>query len=216
MKDKRLRILNYGIALVMLVVVAVLYPSLPDQIPTSWEFDGTVSYGGKHTIWMLAGMLVLFAFMYDFLPYIDPRKRNYLKFGRIYDFFCVGMQIFLAVTTGIVLSESYYPGRIQAPKVVFVMLSLLFVLVGNYLPKIQSNFYMGIKTPWTLSSDEVWRKTHRFAGKLYVACGILTLLSTLLLPASMAGGVLLVLVLGSTVVVTLASYLWWRGAGDRG
>lgn len=215
MKDKRLRILNYMIALAMLIVVACLYPRLPDQIPTQWQFNGGVSYGSKNNIWMITGMLVLFAFMYDFLPYIDPRKRNYLKFGRIYDCFCVGLQIFLSVTIGIILSESFHPGRIHAVKVIFIMLSLLFVLIGNYLPKIQSNFYLGIKTPWTLTSDEVWRKTHRFAGKLYVGCGLLTLLSTILLPVPLAGGILLTLVLGSAVIITLASYWWWRKIGEE-
>lgn len=210
MKDKRLRILNYGIALVMLLVVAVLYPGLPDQIPTSWGFDGNVTYDSRNTIWIITGMLVLFAVMYDILPYIDPRKKNYQKFGRIYDFFCVGLQVFLAAMIGIILSESYHPGRIQTGRVILILISLLFVLLGNYMPKIQSNFYMGIKNPWTLSSDEVWRKTHRLAGKMYVASGILAFLAAILLPMPVAGGVLLVLVLGASVVSMGASYFWWR------
>lgn len=210
MKDKRLRIFNYGIALVMLIVVAALYPRLPEQIPTSWQFDGGVEYGSKGSIWIITGMLVLFAFMFDFMPYIDPRKKNYQKFGRVYDFFCVGLQIFLSITIGIIISESLFPGKIPTAKVVFVMLALIFILLGNYMPKIQSNFYMGIKTPWTLSSDEVWRKTHRLAGKLYMGSGILTLVSVFLLPMSVAGVVLMVLILGSSAVVGVASYVWWR------
>ena len=210
MKDKRLRILNYGIAFVTAAVVAVLYPKLPDQIPTNWGFDGDVTYGSKNTIWIITGMLVLFAFMYDILPHIDPRKKNYQKFGRIYDFFGVGLQIFLAAMVGIIISESYHPGRIQTGKVILIAMSLLFVLIGNYMPKIQSNFYMGIKNPWTLSSDEVWRKTHRLAGRMYVGSGVLTLIAALFLPMHVAGMVLLVVVLGASVVIMAASYLWWR------
>lgn len=210
MKDKKLRIVNYGIAIFMLVVIAILYPRLPEQIPTQWQFNGTPNYSPKKEIWVIGGMFVIFAFLFDYLPYIDPRRKNYQKFGRIYDFFCVGIQIFLAIMAGIMLSESFYPGRIQAVKVIFALLSLLFLLAGNYLPKLQSNFYMGIKTPWTLSNDEVWRKTHRLAGKLYVGCGILTLISDFLFPVPVAGSILFMLILGSTAVVTLASYLWWR------
>lgn len=213
MKDKRLRALNYGIAFGMVIVVAFLYPRLPKQIPTNWSFDGSVTYGPRHTIWMITGMLVFFAFMYDILPYIDPRKKNYQKFGKIYDLFGVGLQIFLAITVGIIISESFYPGRIHASKVVLIILSLLFVLIGNFMPKIQSNFFMGIKTPWTLSNYEVWRKTHRLAGRLYVGSGILTLLASVLFPVPVAGGVLFVTVLGTSVAVALASYLWWRKAG---
>lgn len=211
MKNKKLRIANYAIALLTLIVIGCLYSRLPSQIPTQWGFDGYVSYGSKSNIWMLGGMILLFAFLFDFMPTIDPRKRNYQKFGQIYDIFCVGLQVFLAVTTGIILSESFYPGRINAPKIVLLMLSVLFLCIGNSLPKIQSNFFMGIKTPWTLSSEDVWRKTHRLAGKLYVACGVILLVSTLFLPIRVTAVLLTVSVLCSSIGVFLASYLWWRG-----
>lgn len=215
MKNRKLRIANYTIALLTLLVIACLYPSLPSQIPTQWGFDGHVSYGPKSTIWMMGGMFVLFAFLFDFMPKIDPRKRNYQKFGQIYDVFCVGLQVFLAITTGIILSESFAPGRINAPKIILLMLSILFLCLGNSLPKIQSNFFMGIKTPWTLSSEDVWRRTHRLAGKLYVGCGIILLGATLFLPLRVTAVLLIVLVLGSSIAVFLASYLWWRGQSGQ-
>lgn len=215
MKNKKLRIANYTIALVTLAVIACVYPSLPSQIPTQWGFDGHVSYGPKYNIWMLGGMIVLFAFLFDYLPKIDPKRKNYQKFGQIYDIYCVGIQVFLAITTGIILSESFSPGRINAPKIVLLMLAVLFLCLGNSLPKIQSNFFMGIKTPWTLSNEDVWRRTHRLAGKLYVGCGIILLASTPLLPLKVTAVLLVVLVLGSSIAVFLASYLWWRGYGGQ-
>lgn len=210
MKNKKLRILTYGIAALVFVIVAVLYPRLPDQIPTNWGFNGSITYGSRSNIWILTAMLPLFAVLYDVMPHIDPRRQNYEKFSRFYDGFCVGMQLFLAIMIGILIRESFFPGRIKVIRIVYIMLAVMFLLIGNYLPKVQSNFYMGIKTPWTLSSDEVWRKTHRLGGKLYAACGILILLSALLLPASASGVILLILVIGSTLVITLASWLWWR------
>lgn len=210
MKNKKLRILTYGIAALVFVIVAVLYPRLPDQIPTNWGFNGSVTYGSRSNIWILTAMLPLFAVLYDVMPHIDPRRQNYEKFSRFYDGFCVGMQLFLAIVIGILIRESFFPGQLQVIRIVYIMLAVMFLLIGNYLPKVQSNFYMGIKTPWTLSSDEVWRKTHRLGGKLYAACGILILLSALLLPASASGVILLILVIGSTLVITLASWLWWR------
>lgn len=171
MKNKKLRIANYTIALVTLAVIACVYPSLPSQIPTQWGFDGHVSYGPKYNIWMLGGMIIL--------------------------------------------SESFSPGRINAPKIVLLMLAVLFLCLGNSLPKIQSNFFMGIKTPWTLSNEDVWRRTHRLAGKLYVGCGIILLASTPLLPLKVTAVLLVVLVLGSSIAVFLASYLWWRGYGGQ-
>ncbi|MCI9282785.1 MAG: DUF1648 domain-containing protein [Lachnospiraceae bacterium] len=210
MKNKKLRIINYLIVVTVLAAVTVIYPRLPEQIPTNWGFDGTITYGAKYNIWIIVGMLPLFAVLFDVLPHIDPRRSNYQKFSRFYDGFCIGFQLFLTVVIGIIISESLFPGRLHTGKIIFFLLSLMFLLIGNYLPKIQSNFYMGIKTPWTLSSDDVWRKTHRLGGKLYAACGILTLLSTLFLPFYISGIVLLVLVFGSTLAVTLASWIWWR------
>lgn len=210
MNNKKLRILNYLVASGALLAVACFYPRLPQQIPTHWNFNGGVTYEDKHSIWILAGMLPLFAVLLDVLPRMDPRRSNYQKFSRFYDGFCLGLQLFLAIVLGIIISESLFPGRLNTVKIILLLLSLMFLLVGNYLPKVQSNFYMGIKTPWTLSSDKVWRKTHRLGGKLYAACGILGLLSALFLPANASGIVLLVLVFGSTLILTLASWLWWR------
>ncbi len=215
MTNKKLRIINYGISILVLVCTIFIYPHLPAEIPTQWGFDGHVSYGPKRTIWLISGMLILFAFLFDYLPQIDPRRKNYQKFGAIYDYFCVGMQIFLAVTVGIIISESFYPGRIDAPKIVLLMLSILFLCIGNIMPKIQSNFFMGIKTPWTLSNEDIWRKTHRLGGKLYVGCGIITLLSSMFLPMRLTLVILMVLVFGSTAAVYLASYLWWRSLGKE-
>ena len=215
MKNKNLRILNYVIAAAVLLIVAFLYPRLPERIPTNWGFNGITNYGPRYTIWLIAGMLPLFAVLLDVTPRIDPRRKNYQKFSGFYDCFCVGLQLFLAIVTGIILRESFFPGQLHTVKIIFFMLALMFILIGNYLPKVQSNFYMGIKTPWTLSSDEVWRKTHRLGGRLYAGCGFLILLSALLLPDSVTGVVLFVLVLGSSLIVTLASWFWWRNLSQE-
>ena len=210
MKSKKLRILNYTIAAAVFLITAFLYPKLPDQIPTNWGFNGVTHYSSRSTIWIIAGMSHLFALFFDIMPYLDPRQKNYQKFIGFYDSFCVGMQLFLAVVTGIILRESFFPGQIHTAKIIFFMLSIMFLFIGNYMPKIQSNFYVGIKNPWTLSSDQVWRKTHRLGGKLYAGCGILTLLSSLLFSDRFTGIFLMVLVIGSTIIICLASWLWWR------
>ena len=196
MKNKKLRILTYGIAALVFLIVAILYPRLPDQIPTHWNFDGSVTYGSRSNIWSLTAMLPRFAILFDIMPHIDPRRQNYQRFSRFYDGFCVGMQLFLAIVIGILIRESFFPGQIQVTRIIVAMLAVMFLLIGNYLPKVQSNFYMGIKNPWTLSSDAI--------------CGIFTLLSSLILPVTASGVILLILIIGSTLVVTLASWLWWR------
>lgn len=80
MKSKKLRILNYTLAAIGILITAAVYSRLPEQIPTNWGFNGTVTYSPKSRIWLCCGLLPLMAFLFDYLPQIDPRRRNYVKF----------------------------------------------------------------------------------------------------------------------------------------
>ena len=165
MKNPNMRILTYLLAAASLLLAAVLYPKLPAQIPTHWDLDGTVTYGGRHMIFLTAGTGLPMALLFDILPKIDPRRQNYQKFGSYYDAFCVLIQLFMLVMNAVMITEALQPGTLSVPMVVMLGIGLLFLFIGNTMPKFKSNFYMGIKTPWTISSEEVWRKTHRLGGK---------------------------------------------------
>ena len=210
MKNPKLRIVNYVLAICNLGLAAVLYPALPDQIPMNWGIDGTVSYNDKIQLFMLCGMSVLVAVMLDVLPHIDPRKKNYQKFGSYYDGFCIFMQAFLLGMTGIVLTESFRPGTISVPVVVMIIVGILFLFLGNMMPKVKSNFYMGIKTPWALSSDEVWRKTHRLGGKCFFLSGLIMIVSAFLPNQQFTFWLTMVCVLVACFIPGVMSYVWWR------
>ena len=215
MRNKKLRVAAYGIPILVLVVIALLYGKMPEQIPTHWDVDGTVSYGGKAEIWMVGGMGLLFAVLMDVVPRIDPRRRNYEKFGRYYDGFCLGMQVFMAAMSGMILSESLFPGRISVGRVTAGLLGILFVGIGNVMPKFKSNFYMGIKTPWTLSDDQIWHRTHRLGGRLFVAAGAVMVLSVLFLPLKPAFFLSMVCILAAALIPGVMSYLCWKKANPK-
>ena len=215
MKNPKLRIINYMLAVCNIALAAILYPSLPDQIPMNWGIDGTVSYSDKHEIFLMCGMAVLFAFLFDVLPKIDPRKKNYQKFGGYYDGFCVFMQVFLLGMTGTILVETFRPGTISVPVVVMLAVGILFIFIGNFMPKIKSNFYMGIKTPWALSSEEVWRKTHRLGGKCFVTAGMIMIVSAFLPNQTAAYWITMGCVMISAVIPTVMSYIWWKQEQDE-
>lgn len=210
MKNSKLRIISYVLAICNLGLAAVLYPALPDQIPMNWGTDGTVSYNDKVQLFMLCGMAVLVAVMLDILPHIDPRKKNYQKFGSYYDGFCIFMQAFLLAMTGIVLTESFRPGTISVPVVVMIVVGILFLFLGNMMPKVKSNFYMGIKTPWALSSDEVWRKTHRLGGKCFFLSGLIMIVSAFLPNQQFTFWLTMACVLIACFIPGVMSYVWWR------
>jgi len=101
------------------------------------------------------------------------------------------------------------------PSFIVGTISALFLILGNYLPKTRSNWFFGIRTPWTLSSEEAWIKTHRIAGRLFIAMGLIGLLSIFILPSAWQIGVLVGGSLCLTIFTLIYSYFAWRSASDR-
>lgn len=210
MKNRKLRIAVYLLAAFHLLSTAVLYPSLPEQIPMNWGINGSVDYRDKHQLFLMCGLAVLLAVMFDVLPKIDPRRKNYQKFGSYYDGFCVLMQIFMLAMTGIILTETFRPGTISVPVITMLIVGILFLFIGNIMPKLKSNFYMGIKTPWSLSSEEVWRKTHRLGGKCFFLAGIVMIVSAFLPCQEFAFWAAFAAVMIACSIPGVMSYIWWK------
>lgn len=158
---------------------AYFYPSLPDRVPIHWNATGEINgYGSK-----LSGAFGLpltnlgLYLMFLVLPYIDPKRKNYPDFQSTYQFiehllivFFLGLEVFtLLLATGAVVNR---------PIFIQIMISLLFILLGNVIGRVKHNYFVGIKTPWTLANEEVWRKTHRLAAPLWVIGGIVNILLT--------------------------------------
>lgn len=216
MKNPNMRILTYLLAAASLLLAAVLYPKLPAQIPTHWDLDGTVTYGGRHMIFLTAGTGLPMALLFDILPKIDPRRQNYQKFGSYYDAFCVLIQLFMLVMNAVMITEALQPGTLSVPMVVMLGIGLLFLFIGNTMPKFKSNFYMGIKTPWTISSEEVWRKTHRLGGKCFFLAGLVSIICAFVPIANpVIFGIYLAVILIACLIPGIMSYIWWRQEQNR-
>jgi len=210
MKSKWMRISVWFLSLAALAVFIALYPSLPAQVPTHWGLDGAVEYHAKRNLWAFAVMPPVFAALFDLMPRIDPKKKNYEKFSRFYDGFCLFMTLFILICLLITLSESFHPGQISVPKVMSLLLAALFIFIGNLMPKVKSNFFMGIKNPWTLSNVDVWNKTHRLGGLLMFASGVLLLPLIFLLTSSALFAVMMALILLSVTIPSVCSYFWYK------
>lgn len=186
----------------------LLYPQLPEQIPLHWNIKGEVDkYGDKwFGTFIIPGMNLLFFILFFILPKIDPRKENYQKFKQVYTIFRWSMHLFLVLLYLIIL---YYgikgtketPSYLEVSFIVPFFVSLLFIIIGNYLGKIKDNFFLGIRTPWTLSSKEVWYKTHRLASKLFVFSGLLGIIGSLF--TGMVSFIMLMVPLMLSVIYTI-------------
>lgn len=161
------------LSLLPLVMIAAVYRRLPAEVPMHWDLDGAVDYGAKAQLWVIAATAPVLEAMFCFLPKIDPKNKNYDKFGDAY----LGIQLvtllLLAAMTGICITEALRPGTVNVSGVVCLLVSLLMVYLGNVMPRFRMNWYCGFKTPWALSSETVWTRTQRVAGRLLFAAGLI-------------------------------------------
>lgn len=209
-KISKAQVAVWILALAPLVLTAVVYSRLPAQIPIHWGMNGEVEYGDKWKLWIVAGMSLLMAVMFYVQPLFDPKRRNYDKFSAPYIGFQFVLMLFMLALTGICITEALRPGTVDVAMVICLVVSLMMVYLGNVMPKFRMNWFCGIKTPWTLSSESVWRRTHRVAGRLYFAAGVLGVIGAFVPNNVVRFVMLLVPLMAASLVSTVLSYRWYR------
>ncbi len=201
-------VLGLLLVVAMFVAVAIQYPSLPDPMPTHWNAAGQVN-GWMPKFWgaylpplLMAGMWLLFLV----LPKISPRGFEMEPFLKAWGVLKVTILAVMAYIGVLVLRAARSGGELS-PTAIFVALGVLFAVIGNLLGKVTRNFFVGIRTPWTLASEEVWYRTHRLAGKLFVAAGLFTAAASL---AGLRVWPLVASIAVASVVPIVYSYVIYR------
>lgn len=180
MKTKTTLIISFALALLVLAVGLFVQPQLPDPMAVHWGMSGEPNGYDSYFvgIWLLPLMMMGITLILVGVPYIDPRKENYKKFMGIYHVFILGFNVYMAVIQGMVLAWNlgleFDMGAASLP-----LIGLFEILIGLVIQKAKSNYFVGIRTPWTLQDERVWDDTHRFSGKLFIGGGIVTLLGLL-------------------------------------
>jgi len=170
------------IAVIALSFIAglLVYPHMPDQMASHWNTRGDVdSYMSKFWGVFMMPLVTLGLFLlFLLIPKIDPLKRNIEQFRKHFDWFIVLMVIFLLYiyTLTIFWNFGY---RFDMGSMFVPGIAILFFFIGVMVEKAKRNWFIGIRTPWTLSSDRVWDATHKVGGKLFKACGVIALLGIL-------------------------------------
>lgn len=208
-----------ALALINVIVFVILLPTMPDQLPTHWGISGAVDdWNDKEVSIGLAFMPLIMTGLMFVVPRIDPKRHNFERFSGIYRTFTTAICLLMIATTwiGPLTAWGYLsPDGGLINTALFGIFGLLFIGLGNYLPRVRPNFTFGIRTPWTLASEEVWRRTHRASGPVLIAAGIATLIAALFATTlhEVAFAVMLVSILGATVFAGVYSYLAWRKLG---
>jgi uncharacterized membrane protein len=193
------------IVLIQFIVAAYLYPEMPELITIHWNIRGEADgYGSKLVgLFLIPAIELVLIPFFLVLPRIDPKASRDELVGA-FDWFIVIFTLYMAYVFG--LSVAWNLGyRFDFLRLLLPVLGVLFIGIGEIMGRVGVNWFMGIRTPWTLSSPQVWDDTHRLGGKLFKISGVLTLLAVFF-----SGWLALVLavlpVLFSSVYVTIYSY----------
>jgi len=154
-------------------IVAVRYPSLPDPMPSHWNIDGQVD-GWMPKFWgafLIPIVMTAIWLIFLVLPRISPRGFEMEPFLRAWGILKVTI-LALMLFIGVLVLRAAANGTELSPSAMFAAIGILFVVIGNLLGKVTRNFFVGVRTPWTLASEEVWNRTHRLAAKLFVLAGL--------------------------------------------
>lgn len=208
MKNKKICI--WILAVTPLLVLLAIYSRLPNQVPLQWGLEGVSRYGSKRELIPLASLNILFALGMPVFAKIDPKRKNYQRFSGTHETMILLVEVFVVVMMGLTLVESLHPNTFSIPKAVTVLVGFLFLFLGNMMPKVKQNFFMGMKTPWALSSETVWNKTQRLGGKMFFFGGILMVVGSFLVREKVLMGLLIGIAILICVVPTVMSYLWYQ------
>ena len=175
-KNLKLLIVTSAIILLPVVVGLLLWNQLPAQMPSHWNADGEID-GWSSKAFVVFGLpCILLAAQWLCIlgTAADPKKNNHPE--KI-----LHLVLWIIPVLGVLLSTITYAvalGKtVQMEVIMPVFIGILFMIIGNYLPKCKQNYTIGIKIPWTLHSEENWNKTHRLAGRVWMVCGLLMILT---------------------------------------
>ena len=212
MRDTIRRWYPAGLLAAALLMSVLAYPELPERVATHWGFDGEVDGWSSRTGAAVFGPAIVAGLwaMFRVLPRLDPRGRNYARFAGTYELMAnMTLTIVAAMHAAILALALGWP--VPMTRVVCGSVGIMLVVIGNVMPRARPNFFVGVRTPWTLSSDRVWERTHRVAGYLFVAAGAASMLAAAL-PTTWAAPVLIASVSSAALFSVVYSYvLWARG-----
>ncbi len=203
------------IAIISLLLAMIAYPFLPEEIPFHFGPTGEVDrYGGTWTIFLIPAVIVFLIVAAELFRFADPKKQSYDKFSKQYyrvhflaSLLFILMEIYIiAVSVGIEVMNINH--------LIPAVIGMLFLVIGNSMPKFKHNYFCGIRTCYTLTNEDVWFMTHRFAGKLWFLGGFGMIL-TVFLPTDATMIVFIIIVVALTIIPILYSYFSYQRINNK-
>jgi uncharacterized membrane protein len=203
---KRFLLLSFLIVLAALAAALMTWGQAPERIPTHWNFRGEVDgYGSRLMLFAPAAIMLALVALWSVLPALSPKRFSVDAFHDTYwqlGVIVVGMVAYFQC----LLLWAALNGEVRADRALVAGLAIFLGLIGNLMGKVRRNFWIGIRTPWTLANERIWYATHRLAAKSMVATAALTLAAIALGAPPLAGVALLVAGLAIPLVYSLLYY----------
>lgn len=206
--------LAWATFIVILVICTVTLGILPSdtQVPFHWNIDGEAD---RYTsllfaLLMYPGIMLGLLLLIHSFKFLEPRKENLAASTAAKGWIALGVVALLSVITlaTIAISFGY---QVPMVRVIIFTVMIMLVIVGNFLSKTKSNFFIGIRTPWTLSSEDNWRRTHRLGGRLFMLAGIIGIPFSLILSQEQLSYLTIAVVIPAALIpCTYSWYIWYR------
>ncbi len=174
MKNKFMNYFYWFAAVFPFILSAAFYSQLPEQMAIHWDMAGNPNNYASRPVaaFGVPALLLLVILLVNFRISTDPKRQNINRSPQM-KLVSRWLVVILVNVTHFASILKNMNTNINITQIIFLFLALSIAVIGNYLPKLKYNYTVGIKLPWTLASEENWRKTHRFAGFVWIICGIL-------------------------------------------
>lgn len=195
----------------MFIVGAVMYQGLPDQIPVHWNLAGEIdrwSDTSFMSVFQLPLMVLALYVLFMVMPYFDPKQRNVYRSKDLYFAALNVTSVLFALIFAGSLAAAFNPS-LAIDKLVMVGVGMMLSVIGNYMGRAKRNWTVGARFSWTLSDDEVWARTNRLAGRLFMLAGLISIASALV-PAPWNMIVMLTAVLATLPITYVYSMLLYK------
>lgn len=163
--------------LISIIATVLIYSGLPEKIPTHWNIRGKIdSYSSKSFIWFTALLPLGIYLLMVYVPEIDPRRESYRKHKKAYKILMnILVPFFIMIHWIVIFSALGY--QVSVARIIPIGIGILFIVIGNYMGQIRPNYTFGIRIPWTLADETVWKKTHRVGSFAFILSGLIFIIS---------------------------------------
>jgi len=199
-----------AIVILPLIYLGYLWNDLPNKVPMHWNMKGDIDrYGEKYELLITAIVLPLLVYViFLVIPKIDPKNKLYSMGDKLQNVKFV-VTTFMSVLTLYIIYTAKNES-LTNPNYLVLLIGVLFIILGNYFKTIRPNYFIGIRTPWTLENETVWKKTHILGGKMWFIGGVVVVASSLILNKE-TNFILFLLITGIITIIPIAySYMAFR------